>query len=328
MITNNNKFIDGKEGEENVQSVTNTKYRDLNFKELMKDRKNFSAIVFGKRRSGKSILIKDLFSQIWPWYKEAYVFSETIDMQPDLFDYIPTNNRFNSFDQEKMQEIWDNQKKYMVNSLKYQKDKSKLDHILMIFDDVIQDSHIRNSQIFNRLYTAGRHNNIAVVVLSQQVGGKEGINSVCRRNSDLIVTYFLESDYDRDILADQFLSGSNSKKVGKELISEITRPEYQCMCLDVTSTKRDYADFIYTYKAKTDVPSFIIGRNSMINDLEIKKSSKGVGVKAKKETGGQFQTAKEPIKEPYITLSDGRQLSAELQIGFRMKQELRRKNLL
>lgn len=322
-ITNNSVDVDREDPEETVEEPStdvptfkSSDFKKLNIEKLMSDRKNFSAIMYGKRRSGKSLMLKDILSKIHTWFKEAYVFSETIDLQPDLFDYIPSNNRYNSFDQDKLQEIWNTQEKYMKHALISEKDKSKLNRVLVIFDDVIQDPHIRSSQIFNRLYTAGRHNNFCVICLSQEVGGLGGINKVSRRNSDLIFCFYMESEYDRNLIAEQFLAGQ-SKKIGKQLIVDITTPAYQCMVFDCTSTKHEYTDFVYTYTASTKVPKFMIGRNNYRVITVPPKTVKTKGSKGFKTLGYTYKVPIIPVPDR-MTMSDGRLIDSQLNVGNRM----------
>lgn len=277
-------------------------YQTLDIKKLMDTRRNFSMIIYGKRRSGKSLLVRDLLSQINDWYKNAYVFSETIFLQPDLFDFIPLNNRFNGFNQDKMIEIWDKQEKYIIEAIKTQPDKSKLDMTLMIFDDVINDKYIRSSSIFNKFFTMGRHCNICVIVLSQEVGGKEGISKVCRRNSDLIGSFFLESEYDRELLSSQFLSGK-TKKEGMNIITEITTPSYQSMIFDCTSLLRDFSDFVYLYKAEPDISTFMIGKST------------GTGKKT---------SSSSTFKDPLL-LRNGTRLDPSFNVGSVIKPRIKKK---
>jgi hypothetical protein len=128
----------------------------FDIKEIMKDTHNFSCAVFGKRRMGKSIMIKDLIRQVRTWFTDIYVFSQSAHLQPDLFDYAPQHNICNGFNEAKLQEIWTRQENYIMKELKKGKDKKDLPVILLVFDDIIGDPRVRKSSLFNDLHILGR----------------------------------------------------------------------------------------------------------------------------------------------------------------------------
>jgi hypothetical protein len=230
----------------------------FNIRKEMKDTKNFAMAVYGKRRMGKSVMIRDLISQIKDWYDEIFVFSETIDLQPDLFDYVPKKNRFNSFNQEKMREIWANQEYIIKTKMKQNVPKEKCPHILMIFDDVICDKHIRNSEIFNNLHVKGRHNCIASIVLSQEFGGKDGISKVCRANVDIAAFFYPNNAYDRELMVTQYLSTQGVKQ-GMALLKKICSIQYQTTVVLNFKTELGYKDYVRKYIANPNVPVFKVG---------------------------------------------------------------------
>jgi hypothetical protein len=115
--------------------------------------------IYGQRRTGKSVALRHLLHDVKDWYKKAYVFSETIHLQPDLFDYIPKHNQFNSFDQYKLQEIYNEQETYILKNISAGKKKEDLNYVLVLFDDCINDTNFRSSEILKRIHISGRHVN-------------------------------------------------------------------------------------------------------------------------------------------------------------------------
>jgi hypothetical protein len=248
--------------EENNQE--DMQFKTLNVRELMKQTKNMSVGVFAKRRMGKTVLVKDLLSQIKDWYTNIYVFSQTASLQPWNFDYVPKENIINGMNIDKLNEIWKTQSDYINEEMKNKPKnadpsdyKKTLDHIVLVFDDVIGDPKIRNSPIFNDLFILGRHINVAVFVLSQEFGGKYGLNKVTRSNLDLIICFFPNAEYDRKLMVDQFISTIN-RKDGMSNLLKLTEEPYHSAVIANFITDHNPENYLFTYKAKLNVPKFTI----------------------------------------------------------------------
>jgi hypothetical protein len=233
--------------------------------------KAFSSMIIGKRRTGKSVFLKDMMYKIRKWYKQVYIFSETLYMQPNLYSFVPKENRFYSFDQAKLNEIWDKQAAKIMAQLEVDPDadKTKMDHIMIIFDDCINDNHFRSSEILNRIHVSGRHLCISSIILSQVIGGRWGVNGVCRQNEDLVVCFILKSEDDRDLLVEQFLS-TDTKKVGMKLFKDVVsgdQDEFQAIVIENYKNTRHYEKYVKKYVANPKLPKFEIGDKAPVVKL-------------------------------------------------------------
>lgn len=249
------------------QVFNSADFGEFDIVEKTKDKKNFAAIVVGQRRTGKSHMLRELLSKVKHYYKEAYVFCETIKLQPQLFDYIPKNNQYESFDQASMEKLWHEQENYIKRELSKdpEADKSKMDYKLFIFDDCIADPKFRSSPILNRFFTQGRHINLAVVILSQTISGKWGVNGVCMNNCDFFISFYLKAQYCRETCIAKYLSIKDIKE-GNEVFKEMTKEKYRAMVVDNTEMSQAYSDFVYTYKAQPKTKSFKIGADPKDHD--------------------------------------------------------------
>jgi hypothetical protein len=227
---------------------------------------NFSMAIYGRRRSGKTIVLKDILSKTKGWFAKAYLFSETLEDQPDLYNFVPEENRFNGFDQEVMWKIYTKQQGYIRRELAKAKsegrklDKSKLDHVLFIYDDVINNPEIRSSEILNKIHVSGRHTNMASIILSQEVGGKYGINKVQRTNEDIIISFPQKSEYDRELVVGQYLSVIN-KNIGDSIFRTLTNDPYNCLVIENYKPTLQYEEFVHWYLADPDVNDFMVGED-------------------------------------------------------------------
>ncbi len=225
--------------------------------------KAFSGVIIGKRRTGKTVFLKDMMYKIRKWYKTIYIFSETLHLQPNIYNFIPKENRYNSFDQAKLNEIWDKQASKIMAQLEQDPnaDKNDMDHIMIIFDDCINDERFRNSEILNRMHVSGRHVCISSIICSQVISGRWGVNGVCRNNEDLVVSFMLKEEYNRDLLVEQYLS-TDTKKVGMKLYKDIVsgdEGQFQCIVIENYKNTRHYEEYVKKYVASVKVPKFEIG---------------------------------------------------------------------
>lgn len=240
------------------ETVKNLKLKEFDILKQFESRKNLSCVIAGRRRLGKTHLLNWLLYNIKKWYSEVYVFSETLELQPDSFDYCYPNNKYNKFDEMMLEEIWNKQKNYILENTKNGKRKEDLNYIAIVFDDVISDSNVRSSPMFNAFHTQGRHINLATFSITQTISSKWGYNGLCLQNLDLLISFQLKSLYCRETLVERFLSNKD-KKEGHEIFNNITNQPYKAIVIDNTEISSEYEDFIYTVKAPEKVPKFKIG---------------------------------------------------------------------
>lgn len=259
MNNNSSKLIQPLSNE----PIINNKLENINYnfktfkpKEQLKDVKNFFMTITSKRRTGKSTLMKDFLYQIKDFYQTCYVFSLTADLQPDLFDFVDKDNVFKGLDEEKLLEIWNNQKAKIEKLRKMKIETKNMPHILLIFDDIIGDPKIKKSGIMNTLAIAARHCMIACIVITQTY---KGIPPTLRTNVDLAIAFFLNSYDDRDEFSRGYLSTRNNK-IGMEIFSQITKEEYKAIIIANFINSKNPEDYIFTYIAKEKVPNFKIVR--------------------------------------------------------------------
>ena len=225
----------------------------------LSDKRNFACTITSKRRTGKSVLLKDICHKIKGFYHQVYVFSMTSDLQPELYDFVDKKNIYSSFDEAKLQDIWNQQEK-LITSMKVAKVKDDdMPHVLIIFDDIISDPKVRKSEILAKYAVAGRHIKLAYFILSQTF---TGVPPMIRTNVDIAIAFYLDSCDNREAYAKQYLSTKNTR-LGIMLFERMTRKEYQAIvCLNF-KTSQNPEDTVRKYTAKLKVPKFKMGKNKM-----------------------------------------------------------------
>jgi len=230
-------------------------------------KENAFILIFARRRSGKSFAVQRLIYENRKNYDEVYLFSNTIDLQPKSeYGFIPDDHKYNKLDKEVIEDILETQQEQIQENLKKGGKKKKVDHILIILDDIISDStFLRRNSIIDKLAVQGRHSNISVIVLTQNFTGQTGISPAMRKNSDYVMSFYQQNINDLKKLSEQYLSLVDTK-TGIQLLKDVTNDAYKMLVIEVTKTQaRQYKDFVTFYKAPEILPKFKIGKDEGVH---------------------------------------------------------------
>jgi hypothetical protein len=227
----------------------------------------FFVLVYGARRTGKTHITEFLLEQIKDRFDFAYLFSNTAELHKgsknfDNFDCIREEAKFDGFDGEILQRIFDRQKAVMKhnNKCKYERDK-KPNQTLLIFDDFVHDKNIRYSKIFTELPILGRHCEISAICLSQGYSavGSGGLNKATRENADLVMTFLPRNINNVERVAEWYLA--KEKLENMWFIKSVCKEEYRCLAIDLTHpNETEYEDFCYKLVAPEKTPKYELGK--------------------------------------------------------------------
>ena len=143
----------------------------------------FIGLLYGKKYSGKSVLIKYL---IWT-YREKFsyivVFSATAEAN-DAYSFLPKEFVHSKFEPEVLKNIIAKQLK-AVKNCKTPEERAKAPQVLIVFDDCIGmeglDWRKKNNNELKLLFSSNRHWNISMLISSQ---GVKEIPPLLRMNCD------------------------------------------------------------------------------------------------------------------------------------------------
>jgi len=213
---------------------------------------NPSIVLCGKRRSGKNVLCRDLaYNYFRGKVKNVFVFSPTSEIAINGYDYVPFEFRYNEVDIDVIERIMKRQE-YLI------KENPKGDYrTLILIDDIIASNDAKQQKILDKLFICARHFQISLIVSYQYI--KKDFSPVQRDNVDVIFT-FQQSNYDnKDALNKQYLSVSENKKDGMELIDKYA-VGFQTLVILNTTNNNNYEDFCYYYQADIINKKFKLGR--------------------------------------------------------------------
>lgn len=226
----------------------------------------FSVVFFGARRTGKTFLIENVIHTLigaGRRWSAAFLFSETAIVNQNQYNWISPLYKYDQLEEEVIKKILKVQKDKRKEARKEGKEDDDVDHVLIIADDVINDPKIRHSTWINKLYTQGRHYKVDIVILSQSIGGQQGLPPVVRMNADMVAVFRPRSQRDRELIAEWFLgimdTDTRGIAEGRKFMSEVTREDFTAMIVDLAKQNvRTLTDYVFTYKAE-ETPAFQVG---------------------------------------------------------------------
>ena len=236
----------------------------------------FSMIFFGARRTGKTFLVQDVIHNLITKGKRrwsaVFLFSETAIVNQNQYNWVSPLYKYDHVDETIIQKILKVQAKERQKIRKEGGDDDTVDHVLVIADDVINDPRVRHSPWVNKLYTQGRHYKIDVIILSQSIGGQQGLPPVVRMNADAVCVFRPRSQRDRELISEWFLGimdcDTRGIAEGREFMSEVTKEDFTAMVVDLAKQNvRTLTDYVFRYKAE-ETPAFQVGHPDHWADVD------------------------------------------------------------
>lgn len=240
----------------NLRTAASYNFKTFDPIEDLKGVISYNALIVAKSGSGKSVFVRDIISQTKHLYTETYVFCATANLQPALYDFVRKENIFLTFDEVKLQEIYNKQEAQIIRLMKSGVEKKDCPKILIILDDLISDPAVRKSKLLLKLYISGRHCVITTIFLTQTLNG---IGPSMRKNVQLAIGYFLENEDDRKAFANSYLS-TKTNRLGVMVFDRITKVPYQAVViLNHIVEKQSPENYVRQYIANPKVKDFKMG---------------------------------------------------------------------
>jgi putative ribosome biogenesis GTPase RsgA len=200
-----------------IKNLDSNKQNDARLAKLnpMLPRPPFRLLIIGSSGSGKTNLLVNLFEPDFYgkfWKKDhIIVFSPTADFDDKQLK-IPSNNFYAEFNPEILEFIM-----YKQTTILEKHGKKKLDHILIVLDDMLGNPKAFGGQSFlNKFIIKCRHYNISIVILSQKLSA---IGRTIRLNIDSVIIFRAINGIEIDEILDEYSSKTHRKTNYEKLMS-------------------------------------------------------------------------------------------------------------
>ena len=160
-------------------------------------RPGYTCILYGPRRSGKSVLVRAICAHMRHYYPEVVCFTMT-KASGEYFQWLPYCRVIEGLDEDILQGLIENQIKLKEKRSRGE-DVGNM-NLLIIIDDCMAQG-LRYVKTFNQLFYNGRHLDITLIVCVQDV---RGIAPSATINADLVCTFSLPDRRGRDTIREKF----------------------------------------------------------------------------------------------------------------------------
>tara|TARA_B100001093_G_scaffold518696_2_gene604490 strand:- start:10380 stop:11288 length:909 start_codon:yes stop_codon:yes gene_type:complete len=213
---------------------------------------------FGKRHSGKTVLICDLMYNLHKYGGKKgikpdliIVFSATDEMQSNFSKFVPSGFIHQEFSESKLISILELQK-----SLKLKQGRCPC--VVVIIDDMGFDRNVLNTPTIARIFSNGRHYNIMFIMSFQYV---HQLPASLRANLDVTIALKEPIISNRKRLFQSLYGIMGSFKVFEKSFREVTNDYGAMISVSNGSSSNLIEKNIFWYKASLDVPdTFKAGR--------------------------------------------------------------------
>jgi hypothetical protein len=216
-------------------------------------------IVNGQRRYGKTIWTRWVLSKLKDYFAGGgYVFTKS---KHNLFwsQHFPNTRIYNGLGDDNLlilAAILEKQRQKHEKMVK-SGDFSKSPYIVIILDDVIADQKsIRWNKMLNEIVFTGRHFNVLMFILSQDV---KGLPPNFHNNADIIALTFSTQKRQLEVLEQNYGYIFHSEGLNFLDLVEQNTHDHRFLVIDRTVASYNSEDMFFVSKAKLHVKPFQIG---------------------------------------------------------------------
>jgi len=206
-------------------------------------------VAIGKRRTGKSWLFRDIMYQFKDRIDAGIVFSMTDELNKFWREYIPPKFIYEQYNPAIVERIFARQKAILNDRNLSKAEIEKKAPFFILLDDVISDERLKYDEPLRRLFVAGRHYKLFVLITTQYA---KGIPPILRGNTDYIFIMKTLQGRQRDAMWEDY-GDFLTKDAWTTLIDEYTE-DNEVVVVDTSNNTSKVEDMIMWYKAADPGP--------------------------------------------------------------------------
>jgi len=219
--------------------------QELGFNEF--DMKNIpidaTILVFGRRKSGKGVLMLDMMFYLRKRLDTVVGMNPTEAGSKTLAPFTPPAFIYDDFDEQKLREIVMLQVKAVSSSTL--RGRRRYRRIAIVLDDISSDTRRMKSEVIRDIFLQGRHRKILFIAAIQNM---MNFPSDLRDCTDLVFAFRTPIAADRQRLYEHYFGVFETYSVFDKVFRNLTEG-YGCMVLDNRSRTMDPTRCIYYYEA-------------------------------------------------------------------------------
>lgn len=225
---------------------------------------DWTTLILGKRRTGKTTLLKNLLPHTGKQFPEVYVMTQTA-FTHSFKNYVPKEAIYPGWFEGVIMEFLDEQKELieklarLVERYRETEDPSYMTAFpnpfkKIILDDCVVDPKVHSSLAMGTIAAYGRHYGLNVDVISQHA---TLLNPNFRTNSDNVFTFLQDEENNIETIRKSYMDFKNINEF-RYFLSTRTRNK-QFLCVDRSDNDRPWYENIYHGKSDPKVKPVLLG---------------------------------------------------------------------
>lgn len=218
---------------------------------------DFTIVLYGKRRTGKTHFMEPMLYQLRPYYTFVVVFTKT-GFNGDLARLFPKSLIIDDFNDAVVNAILDEQKARAEKSRAGPEPHPNC-RMLMVFDDVLSaEVSYRYSKSMERIFYEGRHYKMSIMCTSQD---SKGLPPALKQNTDVHIMFPMQGKRDRETVAENVLPFLVNDRDVRAFLSDVLAFKHQALIIVNCKGSRPLYQQVYVGIAtpKEDIPKFVMG---------------------------------------------------------------------
>lgn len=241
-----------------VGDIQKLKLTEFKMKSLLPDA---TILCLGRRRSGKSFLVRDIFYH-HKHIPSGIVFSSTEEASPFFSDFIPDCFIHSEYNSELLTKMLSKQQKRIRESKSAGKSldgKTPSNNMFIVLDDMLHDAKSwKSDKLIKNIFFNGRHYNIFFILTMQYA---QAIPPELRSNIDYIFVFNEPSIQNRKRIYDAYCGIIPTFEHFCNILDACTE-NHECLVIKTSSISKKLSDQIFFYKAKEHL-NFKVGNRAI-----------------------------------------------------------------
>lgn len=217
---------------------------------------DYTVVVLGKRRSGKTCFIKALCAmRLRPFFPRVVVFTKT-KYSAEYAKFVPESQIIGDLDEDKLRALFEIQKTFKEKSLAGSF-KGNM-NLLIIIDDCLS-AGLKYQKLIDQVFFEGRHMGIFFIVTSQDI---KGINPACHSNADLGVFFNVRSERDKEAMRTKFCDFFKNNEEMEEVTDQVLHQKWHTMIFNQSEPSTP-SEFTMFCGRAPEPPPFVMGAKAL-----------------------------------------------------------------
>jgi hypothetical protein len=219
-------------------------------------RPDYTVVFYGRRRLGKTNAMVNMMKAMRPHFGEAIVFTPTkIDLE--YAPCVPDSFIYEDFNEDVLDAILDRQVA-RVRAMRKRGVNDENISIMLIFDDCVTETALRDSRVMRRLFFNGRHYHIFAAINAQD---QKALSPALRANTDMVFIFRAQNQRDQEAVRTNYMNLLSHDRDIDKVFDAIASVAYNTLVVDLSRPYMSAEDTYYAarFPDKRDIFPFFMG---------------------------------------------------------------------